>query len=94
MAGVEVDLLEDLYSLDVPRRGQPPGGDLRLVGYEVVVQVAGEEAGRSRLLADDAKDVVAVPGTGLAQEGLFTFVVVGGVEAEDPGAAAMGEGRV
>ena len=69
-------------------------GHLRLVGNEVVVHVAGEEASGSRLFADDANDVVAVPVSGLAQEGLFAVVVVSGVEAEDPGAAAMGEGRV
>ena len=47
-------------------RGQTPCRNLRLVSHEEVVHVAGEEAGGSRLLADDVYDVVAIPGTGLA----------------------------
>src|SRR5262249_5920047 len=52
------------------------------------------ERGGGGLLADDVDNVLAVPATGLTQEGLLTIIVVRRVITELPRAAAVGEGRV
>jgi hypothetical protein len=41
-----------------------------------------EEPGRGRLLADDIDDIFAVEIAGMAQEGLFAFIVVVGIIPE------------
>ena len=94
VAGLVVGLLQFFNEADVLGRGLPPGGDGHLVADEEVVEVSGDEPGGGRVLANQAKDVVAVPVPGLAQEGLFRIVVVGRVEAELPGTAAVREGRI
>ena len=56
--------------------------------------MAGQEAGGSRLLADDVEDIIAVKVPGFPQESLFAVVVIRRVKAELPGTAAVGERRV
>ena len=46
--------------------GVLPGGNLWLVGDEVIVQVPSDEPGRGRLLGDDADDILAIQVAGLA----------------------------
>ena len=76
------------------RRGVRPLGHRRLVGHEEAVQVAGDEAGGGRLLADNIYYVVPVEVAPLAQELLFAVIVVFGVELEVPGDAAIGPVRI
>src|SRR5439155_11583413 len=71
-----------------------PGRHRHFVGDEEVVQVPGEESSGGGLLADEVDNILAVPATGLTQEGLLTVIVVRRVIAELPLAAAVGEGRV
>ena len=72
--GSEILVFQHLYGSWVPGWGVHPRRHLSLVGYEVVVKVAGEESGRGRLLADYINDVLAVEIAGAAQESLF-FVI-------------------
>ena len=94
VAAVEVGLFQGDEGFLVLGRGLAPAGYGDFVGDEEVVHMAGDEAGGGGVLADQIQDMLAVPVAGLAEEGFFRFVVVGGVVAELPGAAAVGEGRV
>ena len=94
IAGVEVRLLQDVNGFHILGRRQAPGRHRHFVGDEEVVQVPGEEPRGGGLFADEVDNILAVPATGLTQEGLLTLVVVRRVIAELPRAAAVGEGRV
>src|SRR5262249_61975384 len=52
--------------------------------------MAGEEAGCGRLLTDDVDDILTVEIAGVAQEGLFALIVVGGVIDKFSSIAAIG----
>ena len=93
VVAVEVGLLQLADGLRVAGFRQAPGGDGRLVGHEEIVELAGHEPGGGGLLADDVHHIAAIPGAGFAQESLVAVVVVGRVEAEGEGGAAIGEHR-
>ena len=60
------------------------------VGDEEVVEVAGDEPGACRVLADHADDVFAVEVAGVVQEGLLAVVVVFLFVLEEPVVTADG----
>ena len=90
VAGAEVFRLQLLNQFRIPRRRVLPSRHLRLVGHKEVVEVAGDEAGGGRLLADDADHILAVPVAGFAQEGLVLLDMVEAVVEEAVGIAAIG----
>ena len=93
VVGLEVGVFQHLDGFGVAGRRFLPGGNLRLVGDEEVVQVAGDEAGRRRLPGNDVYDLFAVEVAALAEEGLLVLVVVGGVVDELGGVASIGVAR-
>jgi hypothetical protein len=64
-----------------------------LGGDEEVVQVAGDEGGGGRMLADDVNHVLAVEVAHFAQESLFCIVMVVRAVNELPVVAANGAAR-
>ena len=90
VAGAEVFRLQHLDGFRILRRSVHPGGNGRLVGDEVAVEMAGQETGRRRLLADDVNDILAVKVAGFPQESLFPVVVILGIVKESGGVAAVG----
>ena len=90
----QVGVRQELNRIGILGRLDIPGGDLRLVGDEEVVEMAGDETGGSRLRNDDVDDVVAVEVAGAAEEGLLAVIVVIGAEVEMGGIEAVGvDGR-
>ena len=67
------------YKVDcfgVFRRDSLPGGNLSVVLYEEVVQMARQEAGGGRIGADDVYHIFAIEASSLAKELLLAVIVV------------------
>ena len=84
VVGVDERISQRVDGVLVSGRGHGPRRDLGLVSDEEVVQVAGDEVRRGRLLANDVDDVLTVEVAGLAQEGLLAFVMVVSLVLEEP----------
>ena len=91
VAGIEVGFFQFFDGFRVLGRSLSPGRNRHFISDKEAVKVPGKIPGGPRLLANDFDDVVSVPRSGLAHEGLHFSVMVGRVEAELPRAAAVGE---
>ena len=67
-----------VYRFGIVGRLYVPGGNLWLIRYEEVVEVAGQESVRRLLLDNDVHDVLAVEVARLSEECLLAVVVVFG----------------
>ena len=89
MVAIEIRLRQHIYRVRVARRGVRPLRHRLLVRNEEVVQVAGNEARRRRLAADDSHYVIAVEVARLTEEVLLAVVVVPIAEVEMPRDSAV-----